>query len=60
MDRIVSGAKTGRFWAIPGSGGSAEQQWVVTGEAGSEVTIRFVPTFGGEQSLTITLQEASR
>lgn len=60
MERIVTGQKAGRFWAIPGSGGAADQQWVITGDAGSTVTIRFAPTFGGEQSMTITLQEGAR
>ncbi len=60
MERILSGSKAGRFWAIPGSGGSAEQEWVVTGEPGSNVTIKFAPSFGGEQSMTVTLREAAR
>jgi hypothetical protein len=60
MERIVSGSRVGRFYAIPGSGGSAEQQWVIAGDPGSAVTLRLAPTFGGEQSMTITLQETAR
>lgn len=60
MTRIVSGAKTGRFWAIPGSGGSAEHQWVVTGDAGSTVEVKFTSSLGREQAFKVTLQEAAR
>ncbi len=60
MERVVSGSRTGRFYAIPGSGGSTEQQWVIIGDPGAAVTLKFAPTFGGEQSMTITLQETAR
>ncbi len=60
VERIVSGSKVERVWAIAGSGGAAEASWVIVAEDGSGVRVRLQPTFGPDQSVEIKLEEGGR
>lgn len=60
MSRLVSGSKTVRAWAIPGSGGSADAEWVVTGEENTTVPLKFSSSLGLERTVEVTLREGDR
>lgn len=60
LERIVSGTKFNRTWSLAGSGGSAEAQWLITGDEGATVHIRVRPTTGAEQAIEVKLQENGR
>jgi len=60
LERIVAGNKINRTWAIPGSGGSSESQWLVRGESGSTVGVNIRPTVGAKSVIQVKLQEVAR
>jgi hypothetical protein len=60
LERIVSGDKHTRAWAIPGSGGKAEATWLVNGAEGDTIKIDLHPSIGARRSVEVKLREASR
>lgn len=55
VERIVSGEKTARTWALAGSGGTATTTWTITGQPDENVTITLSPSIGTRATLTATL-----
>ncbi len=58
-DRVVSGSRAVRMWSIPGSGGHADAEWVITGEAGDKIELRVRSDVYGDRVQTVTLREES-
>lgn len=54
-DRFLAGAKRQSIQSLAGSGGSFEAQWMVTGQAGSSVTVEVRSAEYGTQSIAINL-----
>ncbi|MBL9033027.1 MAG: hypothetical protein JNM80_15120 [Phycisphaerae bacterium] len=60
MERVISGDRVNRFWSIPGSGGIADSEWTIRGDAGSEVSIEVAPSIGAKTIVKLRLEEAAR
>ena len=55
---VESGRRIQLLDAIPGSGGSRELSWLVTGRAGARVTLSATSPVAGNVSRAITLQSS--
>ncbi len=55
VERIVSGDRVSRVWAIPGSGGRSTHHWIIKTEPGETVTVTILNQQFGDQTITIPL-----
>ncbi|GJQ30047.1 MAG: hypothetical protein HBSAPP03_19310 [Phycisphaerae bacterium] len=60
IERIISGEKIARHWAIAGSGGVAETSWVITGAEGSTAPISVRPSLGAPVTLNARLDGGAK
>ena len=56
-DTIVSGARVRQFWSIDGSGGHADGEWIIRGEAGQRITIATHSSVYGDRENSVELKE---
>lgn len=55
IEKIITGDRVRKFWAIPGSGGREESRWIIQSEDGSDVDVVLFSEKFGEVRHTITL-----
>lgn len=56
-ERIISGDRAVRMWSIAGSGGHADAEWIVRGDAGDTVEVRTRSATFGDRVQHVTLRE---
>lgn len=56
-DAIVSGARHRQFWAIEGSGGVADCEWIIRADAGQAIDITTRSSVYGDRARQVVLKE---